>query len=104
MGKENLAALLALIEHRHWLEQLQDPYRSPPELDPERCRFGLWLQQQQSRPGHPQPVLLQRIAQTHRQLHELAGRRQCQECAESQALQQLSEQLAQLTRDIIHPH
>jgi diguanylate cyclase (GGDEF)-like protein/PAS domain S-box-containing protein len=72
----NRALLSASVEHGAWLAAfdsfLQGRRHSPPELDPRRCRFGVWLDAEKQAGRGEQPQY-QPVDKAHLQFHELAS-------------------------------
>lgn len=74
---EALPALAATVEHRAWLNGLQDYLRGkldhPPTLDPHRCRLGTWLDQTRQAPGTLDVQVLERLRPMHEEMHTRAN-------------------------------
>lgn len=65
----------AAVAHRAWVAGMESfllgGRRSPPTLDPHRCRFGRWLDSERVNPLAAAPAF-QRADQLHQQIHALA--------------------------------
>jgi hypothetical protein len=65
----------AAVAHRAWVASLegflQGTRRSPPTLDPHRCRLGRWLDSERNHPMGSSAAF-QRIEQLHQETHALA--------------------------------
>lgn len=75
LPREQMGVLFAEVEHRAWVNQVENFVRGEqsgaPELDPHACRFGRWLDQA----GSEQLVLFNSgdvLTAMHQVLHELA--------------------------------
>lgn len=72
--REDLPLVTAAVEHRAWIQQLEDYLtgrsQQLPPLQQDACRFGRWWHAQQGvLSEHP---LFLRLGDTHRQVHETA--------------------------------
>jgi diguanylate cyclase (GGDEF)-like protein/PAS domain S-box-containing protein len=92
--RDNLPVLFAGVEHRAWIQAIEDCLRgertSAPPLDHHKCRFGHWLDSQgrEAFRGHP---ALEELGALHLQVHALAS-----ELLGLQAGQRTTEALARL--------
>lgn len=68
--------LYAGIEHRAWIVAfeafLHGKRHSPPGLDPQRCRLGVWLDAEKQS-GRATPPAFQALEAIHRQVHALTA-------------------------------
>jgi hypothetical protein len=76
VGRDALPLLSASVEHRAWIEQIQDyllmERSHPPELDHRNCRFGKWFNQAIDKSGEHDPSM-QSIDKLHRKIHQQAN-------------------------------
>jgi diguanylate cyclase (GGDEF)-like protein/PAS domain S-box-containing protein len=76
VGRDALPLLSASVEHRAWIDQIQDyllmERAHPPELDHQNCRFGKWLNQAIDKSREHDPSM-QSIDKLHRKIHLLAN-------------------------------
>ncbi|AGX86955.1 EAL domain-containing protein [Candidatus Symbiobacter mobilis] len=112
VGPQDVPSLLAEVEHRAWCKQLrtavQQRTQSPPQLDPNGCRFGQWLNRPATRQRfdhHPGFGSLQNLHQTLHQraqkLLEIASAQQGgQVTAELAAVETLSQRLLDELRSL----
>ena len=76
LEQSNIPILLAEVEHRQWLRDLQDTLAdneaSMPAMDEHRCRFGQWLNRRSTvrRLGHLEAY--KAVVRTHSEFHRLA--------------------------------
>ncbi len=74
LAADRLPALLASIEHRVWVKNLQAHLEgsgtTPPPLDPTRCRLGSWLARMEDQAGRQPP---EELRVHHRALHDAAS-------------------------------
>lgn len=71
----DIPILFAMVEHRIWVQKLEkwlhDLLPSPPELHPDRCAFGNWLQRfEQSRHTANNPCFAE-VKNLHSETHQL---------------------------------
>ncbi|MCX6062555.1 MAG: CZB domain-containing protein, partial [Campylobacterales bacterium] len=64
------------VEHSAWVNEvemfLKDGYTIPPDLHPDECRFGEWLNSKKSQKFSNDPTFLS-IKTMHNEIHELAA-------------------------------
>ncbi len=75
ISRDDLPLLYAGVEHRAWIKGV-DAYLlgeipSPPELNHEQCRFGIWLRSE-ARSRHNEQQVFQEIDLLHQHTHALA--------------------------------
>ncbi len=76
VSRDDLPTLFAQVEHRAWIDGIAGVLRgellTPPPLDVQQCRFGLWLaaEGRARYAGHP---AFSTIESLHRQVHALAA-------------------------------
>ncbi len=68
--------MLASVEHNQWMLMLKNYINDPssnkiPEMNPEGCRFGIWLKNESNQTLRDLPEFKQ-IADNHNKIHDLA--------------------------------
>ena len=73
--RDNLPLLYASVEHRAWIAAIETlligQRTTPPPLDIHQCRFGKWLDSENSAKEGAQPAF-HAVEQAHREVHALA--------------------------------
>jgi diguanylate cyclase (GGDEF)-like protein/PAS domain S-box-containing protein len=76
VSRDDYSLLFAIVEHRAWMADIESFLTgrrdTPPPLDTEGCRFGIWLKEQGLTQHAAQPALTELDA-LHRQLHALGA-------------------------------
>lgn len=75
--RKSLSLLYAEVEHRHWLRELENwlsgESDSPPRLDENSCRVGLWvLSEMQGCGSSEHRRAVRDVAELHNNVHDLA--------------------------------
>ncbi|MFZ3053504.1 MAG: bacteriohemerythrin [Sulfuricurvum sp.] len=76
IGRDEVQLLYATVEHSAWVNEvvmfLKDGYSIPPDLHPDECRFGEWLNSKKSEKFSIDPAFVI-IKTIHNEIHELAA-------------------------------
>ncbi|MFZ2854117.1 MAG: EAL domain-containing protein [Rhodocyclaceae bacterium] len=75
ISRDDLPVLHAIVEHRAWVSaitgHLKGLCEAPPQLDPYRCRFGIWLDTE-GFIRHGENPAFQSMAALHQEIHGYA--------------------------------